>query len=585
NLDRHFSDFMMTFHKYEEKTLRFTFGLLSYYTRNGHICMEIESIANRDVYEGDGQFKLPDIEDLRELIKASPVIGKPGDLAPIIKDGDRLYLHRFWYYEQMLIDKIKRRIKDNIGELDYERLRRALDLFFQRGDDKEPDWQKIAAILSLIRSFCVISGGPGTGKTTTVIKILSLLLMYYGGDLRITLSAPTGKAAARLRDAIRSIKPELKCPQDIIKAIPEDVYTIHRLLGINNNKLRFHAGNPLPYDVVVVDEASMVDVALMSKLFSALKDDAKIILLGDRNQLASVEAGAVLGDICGDEELNIFSEPIKRAVEEVTDYRLSTPTPSQHFSIRDSIVELRKNYRFKDYTNIHMISGAIKRGDYEEAINLLKSGKSWFKLPPPHDLREALRDSVVDGFRSYLNKKGDPLNALKGFEEFRILSPLRGGPYGVEHINVLVEQILKQEGLIEIQGRWYVGRPVMITTNDYNLMLFNGDIGITLRDSNGELKVFFSAQDGGIRKFLPSMLPHHETVYAMTVHKSQGSEFERALLILPDTYTDLLTRELLYTAITRVKRGVEVWALEDIFKMSILARIRRASGLKDALWV
>jgi len=388
------------------------------------------------------------------------------------------------------------------------------------------------------------------------------------------------------------MKIKLSCPDSIKEAIPEETSTIHRLLGYIPNSPYFHynAKNTLPVDVVVVDEASMVDLALMSKLIQALPLQARIILLGDKDQLASVEAGAVLGDICDTGAEHSFSQEFSKDCKEITGYTIHTQkNGASESEIRDCIIQLEKNYRFGSDSGIGAVSCAVNTGDSDRAIELMKGQKygdiSWKNLPQPKDLTQVIKAAVTQGYGDYL-RASDPFEVFQVFERFRILCALREGPYGVIAINYLVEQILKGEGLINPDRRWYPGRPVLITRNDYNLQLFNGDMGIVLSDPsvNNELRVFFYSTDGAFKKFHPLQLPEHETVYAMTVHKSQGSEFDKALLVLPDRESPVLTRELIYTGITRAKKSVEIWANERVFRFAVSRHIERTSGLRDALW-
>jgi len=342
--------------------------------------------------------------------------------------------------------------------------------------------------------------------------------------------------------------------------------------------------------MVIVDEASMVDLALMSKLVQALPSDARLVLLGDKDQLASVEAGAVLGDICDTGRIHGFSKDLLNRFREITgDPADISPGNSSGPVIKDSVVELKKNYRFGLESGIRAVSRAVNQGDGNLALRILKSGEyddiKWTTLPEPNDLYRVIRGNVLHGFKPCLETK-DPFVAHSLFGRFRILCALRKGPYGVWAQNLLVEQVLREENLIDTDKRWYRGRPVMITKNDYNLGLFNGDIGIILPDpeTDHDLRAFFISPDGALRSFLPVRLPEHETVYAMTVHKSQGSEFDKALLILPDRHTPILTRELIYTGITRAKKSIEVWGTERVFIEGVSQRIERSSGLRDALW-
>jgi len=444
-----------------------------------------------------------------------------------------------------------------------------------------------------MKQFCVISGGPGTGKTSIVAIILALLLKQAESErLRIALTSPTGKSAAKLQEAIRNMKTKLSCPNSIKEEIPEEASTIHRMLGSipDSPYFRHNAKNTLPVDVVVVDEASMVDLALMSKLIQALPLQARIILLGDKDQLASVEAGAVLGDICDTGTEHSFSQGFCKDCKEVTGYTIHTQqngTPESE--IRDCIIQLEKNYRFGSDSGIGAVSYAVNTGDGDRAIKLMKSGVygdiTWKNLPHPNDLPQVIKSTIIQGYGDYLRVM-NPFEVFQVFERFRILCALREGPFGVAALNILAEQILREERLINPDMIWYPGRPVLITRNDYTLRLFNGDMGIVLPDPsvNNELRVFFPATDGTVKKFHPFRLPEHETVYAMTVHKSQGSEFDKVLLLLPDRESPVLTRELIYTSITRAKKSVEIWGNENVFRTAVSRYIERTSGLRDALW-
>jgi exodeoxyribonuclease V alpha subunit len=448
-------------------------------------------------------------------------------------------------------------------------------------------------VAAVRKRFCVISGGPGTGKTSTVVKIIALLLeQAKEKNMCIALAAPTGKSAARLNASIRIMKEKLECAPAIREMIPDEVSTIHRLLGAKGGSVRFRysGDNPLPFDAVIVDEASMVALPLMAKLAIALKNDARLILLGDRDQLSSVEAGAVLGDICGGGRNEPFSPEFADLVARVADERIPTESLAGPLPLlTDSLAILKRNYRFGAESGIGAVGRAVNAGEGEGAIALLSGescrGVAWRSIPKPDRLRKALSGTVVAGFGAYLASKS-PAEALERFDAFRVLCALRQGPYGIAAINAIVENILAEKGLIDLRSRWYRGRPVLITVNDYNLKLFNGDVGIVYPDpeDGGTLRVFFPAPDGKVRKISPVRLPAHETAYAMTIHKSQGSEFDRVLMLLPGHDSEILTRELIYTGITRAKAEAEIWGDEEIFVTAVSRKIDRKSGLRDALW-
>lgn len=574
DLDRHFSALMGRLSDAPNPTVNLAAALAVQTRRMGHVCLDLPAIAGRPPEAASKAPPLPDLDAWRAALVGSGVVGRPGDFMPLILDkADRLYLHRYWAYQDRLARGLLSRgqRKEEAGQGEKE-LSDLLDRYFppMAGADG-PDLQRRAAAVALTRRLCVISGGPGTGKTTTVAKILALSIEAADDPPAAALAAPTGKAAARMTAALVR---ETADPQydPIREWLPDGGATIHRLLGSipDSPYFRHNSDNPLPADLVVIDEASMVDMALMAKLMDALKPEARLILLGDRDQLASVEAGAVLGDICDTGGTSARTEDAD--------------------GIGGCIVQLERSYRFGPDSGIGAVSRAVNTGDADAAIALLRDGArsdaTWMDpfLPdaPPPPFREA----VVNGYRDYLEAGLDPEAVLQRFDRFRVLCGLRRGPFGAMSITEAVESILARAGHIRPAGTWYHGRPVMITRNDYALRLFNGDVGVALRDPGaaGEIRVFFPGSDGGVRRLHPLRLPDHETVFAMTVHKSQGSEFDRVALLLPDRDAPVLTRELIYTGLTRAREAVAVWGDPAVFRRAVERRIRRSSGLRDALW-
>ncbi len=514
--------------------------------------------------------------------------------SPLVIWRARLYLQRYFRYETRLARQIKALATATNGPFPVAGGETKQSLASVVGAESgvnfmaSPDFQELmtacfgaepenqqrqAAEMALTHPLVLISGGPGTGKSFTVARILGLLLHSLAPDLKIALAAPTGKAATRLRESIAAGLESLPLAESIKARIPTTASTLHRLLGARRHSPHFqhHHDNPLPWDIVLVDEASMVDLALMSKLVDALQPTARLILLGDKDQLVSVESGAVLADCIA--------------------------------ALPDNTVVLRKSYRFNP--EIDRFAQAVNAGDADAAWRLQKTedrgqktdgrGGGVFSVP----LEQAL-ELCVDRYARYMEQvrrvwvegwhgeEGEEMEQLlAAFHRFRVLCATRQGAGGVETINRQVEQKLVARGYSCQPGGWYPGRPVMILRNDYDLNLFNGDIGICLpapqTDGEGGDMVWFMGEDGSFHGYQPSQLPEHETVFAMTIHKSQGSEFDEALVLLPPDDSPLLTRELIYTAVTRARTRVMLAGTVAIFRRAVSRTINRASGLRAML--
>lgn len=559
-------------------------ALASQASSSGQICIDLSALSGRHIVK-EREIEFPACHELRRSLLKSGVVGNPGGYAPLILDDcHRLYLYRYWQYESALAAWLTNRAGETVV-VDEKRLREGLSRYFPGEPSIRPDWQKVAAAVALLKPLCVISGGPGTGKTTTVLKILALLQGQSDGHApRIALAAPTGKAAARLQQSISRSIDSLSLPNAARDALPREAFTLHRLLGITVDPMQFRHNreNPLPYDLVVVDEASMIDLSMMSKLVDAVAPRTRLILLGDKNQLASVEAGAVLADICGDSP--VFSPPFRQRVAAIA----GEPIPEVEQAtapMSDVVVTLRHSYRFAGESGIGTLADSINRGDFQRAQSTLAS----VQYPDVANLsnRGTVMERIVEGYRPYLTairERAPVPDIFAAFEQFRVLCGVRQGPFGILEFNGLIEQALYEAGLIQYSREGYPGMPVMVTRNDYNLRLFNGDIGILLPDEPGGQRVCFPGIEGEGRRFALSRLEAYETVFAMTVHKSQGSEFDDVMLILPETDSPLLTRELLYTAVTRSRRCFHLSAPPNTLEQCITRRLNRASGLGGALW-
>jgi exodeoxyribonuclease V alpha subunit len=604
-LDRRFAEFLYALDGTENLFLKLGALLASSRTARGDICIEItriggmeaeELLREYEIYGGSGtlpSMKLPGAGMWLNELRKSRCVVPSGEYGPLVLDNDgRLYLYRYREYQQQIFENIRARAGTSNSDVDTISLRHGIDRLFPSGDTGETDWQRVAVYAAVKSRAAIISGGPGTGKTSTVGKILALLVeqgMKAGKVPAIALAAPTGKAAARMKEALTSSLNTMDIDPAVFDAIPKEASTIHRLLGSvpESPYFRRNAENPLPWDLVVVDESSMADIALIAKLLTALREDAGIILLGDKDQLASVEAGAVLGDLCDTGNIHGYSAEFVKCAEEAAG---TTILPGRQREgeplIADALVVLEKSYRFGGASGIGELGRAIQRGSAAEAVRLMREGAHGDIIlnESAHDrgFTNYLADTIAQRYGPLLASKS-PEEALRLFSNFTVLCALRRGPFGVERVNELIERILAERGFIDPHEPWYHRRPVMITRNCYELNLFNGDMGVVFSSPEGK-KVFFPSGEEGARGINPSRLSGYETTYAMTVHKSQGSEYEHVLLILPDRPSPVLTRELLYTAVTRARSTVEIWGTPDIVCEMIAAPTRRKSGLRDLLW-
>lgn len=601
DLDWHFAHAVGRIGGDERPAVRLAAALASRAVGQGHVCLDVPRLLDGPALADDKGLPVecawPALDEWRAMLDASPLVAPAGSalVTPLVLDSaGRLYLRRYWEHQTRLAAAIRTRALAEDPPVDDRCLAQGLARLFE-AHAGGPDWQRIAAAIAVLRRFCVISGGPGTGKTHTVVRILALLveqgLRITGRAPQCTLLAPTGKAAARLTESIRTGKAELNCAEAVMAAIPDAAATIHRGLGaVPGRSAQFRHGpdNPLVTDVVLVDEASMVDVALMARLVGAMPEHARLILLGDQDQLASVEAGAVLGDICNTGAPRSFSRSFSADVAA----RIGTPLPlapdaPERSGIWDSILQLTHSYRYRSESGIGRLAHAVNAGDTESVFAAFTDGGGVRLVEPAPDgaLGPVLESAVREGFAPYFAAQ-DPLERLRALERFRVLCAHRRGPLGVETVNTQIEQLLAGDGTIRPDATFYAGRPILITRNDYQLQLYNGDVGTIVDDPQrpGARVAVFVGGDGAERRIAPSRLPPHETVFAMSVHKSQGSEFDAVAVLLPAQPSPIVSRELLYTAVTRARRQATVHATHAVIAHAVAHRSERASGLRDALW-
>ena len=564
-----------------DSLLAFSVALVSEANQQGDVCIMLERYAGERFFDGDSAMLAPDCETWREQLSAFDCVGVVGQLAPLILEDNRLYLYRFWFYESQLAELINQRLVDT-EEIDTSGLRQQLHRLYPITADETINEQKLAVALSARRRFAVISGGPGTGKTTTVINILAVLLAQQP-SMRIRLAAPTGKAAARMMESIRRNIENSNLDGDSKALIPTQAGTIHRLLGYSQNGFRYSRQHRLPVDCIVIDEASMVDLTLMYRLIDALPDKARVILLGDRDQLASVAAGNILGDITGQGQAIAYSPHQTESLSSILEQKVA-PSTGAVPAISDSIALLTQSYRFDAQSDIGQLAHSINRGDSRAAIDLLGAPQSeinWHSNEEDRPLKSTF-DAILSAYHAVPGAESVE-EAFDIFESRRVLCAVHAGKFGVEAINRQITELLRTQ--YEIDGdENFRGKPILISANDYELELFNGDIGILWHDENQNLRAYFRDVDQGLRSLAVTSLPAHETAWAMTVHKSQGSEFDSVILILPsETQVRALSRELLYTAVTRARKKLRIDARRSILEMACKTRSQRHSGLARKL--
>lgn len=557
--------------------------LVSKKLSEGHICLNLDD---------------SEVENSRGLLEEKWVTtvenssSTSGIKQPFVLHNNRLYFQRYFNYETLILQ----RLQEFIGaekKLESARLKalqqessfiKALFNPIQNSiESPKTDWQLVAAISAVLNNFTIITGGPGTGKTTTVAKILSILFKV-NPKLKVALAAPTGKAAARMAESLKETS--AKFNQDVAENIRGlEPKTIHRLLRSikDSPHFRHNQQNPLNYDVVIIDESSMIGVALFAKLLDAIGPETRLIMLGDKDQLASVEAGSLFGDLCQSQtQLNIFSS-LRSALMNELNGNLPMPRSAEvdgqaNHPLFQHVIELKVSHRFTSDGGIGKLSRAIIQNDVSVLQDFMETNAD-VQVVIDQVYSKQLFEKVVDGYREFIQEP-DIKTALMKLNNLRVLCAIREGEQGLHATNRKIEKYLSDKGLISLKGDFYINRPIIITSNNYALGLFNGDVGMIRPDEKGVLKAWFEDSQGNLKALTPGLITQVETVFAMTIHKSQGSEFNQVFVVLPQTENiAILTRELLYTAVTRAKSKVFIQGTKAVIVKTADGQVQRASGI------
>jgi len=578
--------------------------------RSGNVFVDLATVADTVVPDDDEStvdlagLPWPDAGGWPAQVSTSPLVGagesEEADV-PLRLVGSRLYLDRYWRYERFVAQDLLRRAENPASGVDTVLLSAGLERLFATTSTESaggPDLQRVAAATAVLRNFAVLAGGPGTGKTTTVARILALLHEQAASagrpTPRVALTAPTGKASSRLAEAVQAEADALDI-SDLTRRVLESTgsSTLHRLLGYQPGRQRFRhdPGNQLPHDVVVVDESSMVSLWLMAKLLGAVRDTTRVILVGDPHQLASVEAGAVLGDVVGPAASGLHLRPAARqALTSVLDEAVAAVDPGPQVSMGDGIVVLRRVHRFG--AAISTLASAVERGDDDGVLACLRepSGSiGWVEFdttrgPIGREIT-VVRRAVVGAARAVVeaarhNRADEALSALRSVQ---VLCAHRRGPAGASRWRSEIERWLRAEITGYAGGPWYAGRPLVVTENDYGLGVFNGDTAVVVDIGGGRLRAVLARRDGHL-EVRPSRLASADSLHAITIHKAQGSQFSSVIVVLPDAASPVLTRELFYTAVTRAEKQLMVVGTEAAIRAAVTRPVARGSGLEARLW-
>jgi len=621
SIDNHFSDYLLSGNSLsgdystgncddaDSNNFALIIKLLSKFTGDGNICLNIDkscagNSALLDAYDNLLKFPFVSIAD-----NGAADLNKP-----LIAEGRNIYFQKYFYYENYIAGEIMKRSLKKI-DIDEQLLLSSINDLYPAAAE---DWQKIAAYNCADRLFSIITGGPGTGKTFTVFNILLLIIEQYfhkKSICRIAIAAQTGKASSHLLTSINSAKKIMLEKitankisgkyADIMNNFPEESFTLHRLLNsVLYNDDSYSDIKYLPYDVIVIDESSMVDISLMYRFLTHVSGDTQLIMMGDKDQLASVEAGSVFADICDFGNHPKYTDDFYADIKRVFNIDIGDAFSKKRTGLQDSIIYLSKSYRVSSNSGIGALCAEINSCRGTEAVKMLKNPAytdiEWVDYSAFTDKSGAIRTNDIAGYiykvleKNFVDsgyfdavKNNDVNNIFDIISSFQILSPLRQSFFGVENLNEMIENSLFSNKRFFNKLPMYAGQQIIITENDYTYNLFNGDVGVVMRD-NDEFFVYFKKNTGSENfssvKYKPLQINKFENSFAVTVHKSQGSEYDTVLLVLPDKDNRLLTKELLYTAATRAKKKLIIMGTEEVFVRACDIRTERMSGLNNKLW-
>lgn len=576
----------------------------------GHTCLPLYMLSPEKLFQGNYP-KLAEeahkksgklsIENWKELLSSISAVSDGSRLSPLILENENLYFHRMWQ-DECLIAKFFCSTKNKNSSKDIK-IANILDQLFPK-KSIDIDWPKIAAAISLIQQKTLISGGPGTGKTFIISKIVTAFILLHNrnNNLKIKITAPTGKATHHLTESFNTtINNLMLLNYQFSHILPKKATTIHHLLGSRlykkSTQHNLFLTNPLYLDLLIIDESSMISLSILAQLIKNLSTHTKVIFLGDQNQLYPIAPGSVFQDICKYANFN-YSLEYNQKLKKLTGYNIPLiPNTFMHCTQSNSIINniciLKKNFRFNETSGIHQLSVAINLGHVDRALFILNTS-TYTDIHYIHNKNQKnYINMIINCAKKYYNylkilkcTSTSIIDILKIFNQYQILCAIHDGPFGVTKINYYIEMILYQKGLIKLnKSKNYIGKPIIILKNSPSLELFNGDIGILFLNSKQQLSAYFLSSLNTIKIIPIYQLPPHETCFAMTIHKSQGSEFKNITIILPNQHQPILTRELLYTAVTRAIQKITLYGTNHVIIQSINLITKRYSGLYKKLQI